>query len=144
MSEPSTSAVAIKSMSDQAKASYERCCEKPDFIPSFYQTFFATCPEAKPLFADTNFRRQHNLLRHALSLLLIFPTKPPAEGRSLLRRVAERHSRADLDVDPAMYGPFVDSLLGTVERYDPEFSPEIEAAWRATVAKGVEYMVSKY
>ena len=101
-------------------------------------------PDVKPLFAKTDFRRQHNLLRHALSLLLIYPNKPEAEGRSLLRRVAERHSRSDLAIDPSLYGPFVDSLIVTVRQYDPDFTPEIEAAWRATVEQGVEYMISKY
>lgn len=56
--------------------------------------FFAVCPEARPRFAHTDFRRQHNLLRHALSLLLLFPNKPDPEARSLLRRVAERPERS--------------------------------------------------
>jgi len=144
MDEASGEANTSKAMSDRAKASYERCCAEPDFIPSFYRNFFAACPDVKPLFAKTDFRRQHNLLRHALSLLLLFPNKPEAEARSLLRRVAERHGRKDLAIDPSFYAPFVDTLVTTVKQHDPEFSPEIEAAWRNTVAKGVDYMISKY
>ncbi|NNG16696.1 MAG: globin [Gemmatimonadales bacterium] len=144
MDQSSNSATERTAMCGLAKASYDRCCAVPDFFPSFYQHFFTTRPDVRPLFAKTDFRRQHNLLRHALSLLLIYPNKPEAEGRSLLRRVAERHSRADLAIDPSLYEPFIDALMLTVKQHDPEFSPEIEAAWRATVQQGVEYMMSKY
>lgn len=95
------------------------------------------------MFANTDFEGQTRLLRHAIGLLLLFPTHSDEEP-SILSRVAERHSRRDLDVDPALYGPFVDSLMETVGEHDPEFSREVEAAWRATVAMGIAYMQSKY
>jgi len=82
-------------------------------------------------------------LRHAVGVLLIFPKESDAEP-TLLTRIAERHSRRDLAVPAEMYPPFVDSLIATVKRYDPTFTPEIEKAWRRTVDKGVEYMVSRY
>jgi hemoglobin-like flavoprotein len=126
-----------------AKASYDRCREVPDFFPSFYRTFLATCPEAGPLFARTEFERQNKLLRHAVGLLLTFPNQPPGEP-TLLSRLAERHSRRDLNIDPALYAPFIDSLIATVRQFDPEFTPATEAAWRATVRQGVEYMKAKY
>jgi hemoglobin-like flavoprotein len=144
MDQSSKSAMEQTAAHGLAKASYDRCCAAPEFFPSFYRNFFATFPEVRPLFAKTDFQRQHNLLRHALSLLLIYPTKTEAEGWSLLRRVAERHARSDLAIDPSLYGPFVDSLIMTVQEHDPDFSPEIEAAWRTTVEQGVEYMISKY
>jgi hemoglobin-like flavoprotein len=128
---------------DLAKASYERCCLTPDFLHAFYRTFFRNCPEAEPMFANTDLDGQTRLLRHAIGLLLLFPTHSDEEP-SILARVAERHSRRDLDVDPALYDPFIDSLIETVGAHDPEFSPDVEGAWRATVASGVAYMRSKY
>lgn len=128
---------------DLASASYQRCCETPAFFESFYSNFFNVCPEAAPRFAKTDFERQNKLLRHALGLLLIFPKQPEAEP-TLLTRVAERHSRRDLNVPPSLYAPFVDSLIATVKQFDPAFTPEVEQAWRRTVAKGVTYMMSKY
>lgn len=126
-----------------ARASYERCRNMPSFFEAFYQTFFEVCPQAKPLFTRTDFERQHRLLQHAIGLLLIFPSQPDTDP-VLLRRVAERHSRRDLDVHPSLYEPFIDSLIATVERFDPEFTPDLARAWRNAVAKGVEYMQSKY
>jgi len=126
-----------------AKASYDRCCRSADFLPAFYRNFLAACPKAEPLFAQTDFTRQNKLLQHAVGLLLTFPNQPISEP-TLLSRLAERHSRRDLDIDPVFYGPFVESLLETVSEFDGEFSPVIEAAWRQTVAPGVEYMKSKH
>lgn len=128
---------------DLADASYQRCCEAPGFFESFYRNFFTACPAAAPRFAQTDFERQNKLLRHALGLLLIFPKQPDGEP-TLLTRVAERHGRRDLDVPPSLYPPFVDSLIATVRQYDPAFSPEVEEAWRRTVEKGVNYMISKH
>jgi hemoglobin-like flavoprotein len=128
---------------DLASASYQRCYDRPAFFEAFYRNFLAACPEAAPRFAQTDFERQNKLLRHAVAMLLIFPKQPEAEP-TLLTRIAERHSRRDLAVPAALYPPFVDSLIATVQQYDPLFTPEIEEAWRRTVSKGVQYMVARY
>ena len=126
-----------------AKASYDRCGAAAHFFEDFYHNFFVRCPQAKALFAHTDFERQHNLLRHAFGLLLIFPNQPEREP-TILARVAERHSRRELGVDPSMYQPFIDALIDTVRDCDPQFTPAIESAWRRTVEKGVAYMQAKY
>jgi len=55
-----------------------------------------------------------------------------------------RHSRRDLDIPPALYAPFIESLIATVQRNDPEFSSAVERAWRETLAPGVAYMQARY
>jgi hypothetical protein len=59
-------------------------------------------------------------------------------------RLAVRHSRTDLDIGPALYDHWLDCLVATARQHDPEFSPEIEAAWRETLAVGIDYMRSRY
>ncbi|HXG97914.1 MAG TPA: globin [Gemmatimonadales bacterium] len=126
-----------------AKASYDRCCQSPEFLQAFYKNFLAACPEAVPRFAGTNFELQTKLLRHAVGMLLIFPNQPNKEP-NLLTRVAERHNRGDLNVDPSLYKPFIDALIDTVRQFDGKCTPTVEAAWRETVAPGVEYMKSRH
>ena len=126
-----------------ARASYARCVGAPDFIGAFYDRLFELCPEAKPRFAETNFERQNKLLRHAFGLLLSFPTEPTGEP-TILSRIAEQHSRRVLGIDPSLYPPFLESLIDTVKRYDPMFTPEVERAWRTTLEVGVAYMLSRY
>jgi hemoglobin-like flavoprotein len=132
-----------KAVTALAKASYDRCCKAPDFLQAFYRNFLSACPEAAPRFAHTDFEQQTRLLRHAIGLLLIFPTQPPKEP-TLLARLAERHSRRDLNIEPSFYRPFIESLIATVKQYDGECTPAVEAAWRETVAPGVHYMKSKH
>ena len=141
---PRVSAEVPLDQAEVARASCDRCCASADFIPTFYKMFFENCPGAQARFAGTDFRRQHQLLLHALRLLLLYPNRPEADGRDLLRRVAERHSRRDLDIPQEMYPPFVDSLMQAVAQFDPEFTPAIENSWRVTIKGGVEYMTSKY
>jgi hemoglobin-like flavoprotein len=134
---------ASREAMQRAKESYERCCAGGRFLHQFYLNFLKNCPEAEPMFANADFDRQTRLLQHAIGLLLIYPAQPPGEP-NLLERVAERHSRRDLDVAPRLYAPFVDSLIETARQHDPQFTPEVETAWRATLAAGVAFMKSKH
>jgi len=126
-----------------ARASYQRAAGAPDFFTAFYDRLFEVRPDTRQLFARTEFERQNKLLRHAIGLLLSFPEEPEGEP-TILTRIAERHSRRDLAIDPSLYAPFLESLLDTIKRCDPEFTPAVEQAWRSTLAKGFAYMQSRY
>jgi hemoglobin-like flavoprotein len=126
-----------------ARASFQRCLATPTFLAEIYRHLFRRLPAAEPMFAQTDFTRQHRLLQHAIGLLLSYPAQAETTPQ-LLDRVAERHNRKHLDISPDKYGPFVESLLDSVRGHDPEFSPEVEAAWRTTLAPGVAFMQSKY
>lgn len=143
MSEARGAAAVDREAMEAAKSSYERCRESDAFFRSFYENFFAACPPARPMFAKTDFDRQIRLLRHAIGLLLIFPTQSEAEP-TILTRVADRHARSDLDVPPELYGDFVDALVATVAEYDGAFTPEVGDAWRRAIAKGIAYMQSRH
>ena len=132
----STDAVAL------ARRSYERCLDAAEFFPTFYRGFFRRCPPAERLFAQTDFARQHKLLRHAIGLLFSYAAHPAAEP-NVLTRLADRHGLRDLNILPEYYDAFVDALVETAEQCDPEFSTEVGMAWRNAVAPGVGYMMSK-
>jgi hemoglobin-like flavoprotein len=125
-----------------ARASYQRCQQAPNFFEAFYQRFFESCEAARPMFANTDFARQHKLLQHAIGLLFSHDQQPDEEP-NLLTRVAERHGRSDLAVNPAFYDDFLNSLILTARELDPEFTAETEAAWREATAAGIAYMMSK-
>lgn len=134
---------AVREAGAVSRASYQRAAQAPDFFSAFYDRLFEVRPDTRQLFAGTEFERQHKLLRHAIGLLLSFPEQPDGEP-TILARLAERHSRRDLAIDPSLYPPFLESLLDTIKRCDPEFTPAVEHAWRTTLAKGFAYMQSRY
>ena len=126
-----------------ARASYVRCCEVPDFFAYFYAELFASCPSARPLFANTDFDKQHRLVRHGIGLLINFNEEPEKEP-NILTRVAVRHRRGELGIDPSFYPFFIEAFVATARRFDPQFDAELERAWRAATAKGVAYMTATY
>ena len=124
-----------------AQESLGRLNATPRFCGTFYQFFLESSPVIPPMFAATEFEVQCKQLRHGLGLLLAYAKhKNPV----LLERVALRHSRADVNATPDLYPLFVESLLKAVAAHDPNYSPELDQAWRAAVAPGVEYMKSMY
>lgn len=131
------------SLIETAKASYQRCCKFENFIPFFYETLFEVSAESKTLFADTDFAIQTPLIKHAIGLLLIFPNHA-ADRSTLLARTADRHGKGDLNVPPALYPLWVDALMTAVQKYDTNFAPGVEKAWREVIAPGVDYMISRY
>jgi hemoglobin-like flavoprotein len=124
-----------------AQRSYTRCLREPGFFAALYDRLLASDPAIPPMFAGTEFPRQHKLLQHGLGLLLSYANKPDA---MLLERIAARHSSAGVDVPPEMYRFFVDALLHAVRTSDPQCDHEIEAAWQEAVRPGIEFMQSRY
>lgn len=124
-----------------AQESYERCLAAPDFFSYLYEQLLASDPSIPPMFAKTEFPRQHRLLQHGIGLLLIYGRR---SDDVLLERVAARHSARGLDVKPSLYPLFVSSLIAAVRRCDPQCSAEVEAAWRESVRPGLAFISSRH
>ena len=126
-------------------ASLKRCLAQPEFLLTFYAVFMDSSEEVRQKLAHTDFKRQTRVLAESFWVIAVAaqgPRTSPAWGD--LPRIAARHSRSDLDIRPGLYDTWLDCLVEAVRKHDPEFSPEIEDAWRKTLAAGIEYMRSKY
>ena len=121
--------------------SYARCFESPGFLDTFYQHLLESSPAIPPMFSQTDFERQHKVLQHGLGILMIYAKR---KNPALLQRIADRHDRNDVNVDPSLYPLFVESLVTAVREHDSEVSPDIEDAWRAAIAPGIEFMKDQY
>lgn len=120
-----------------ATASYERCQRAPEFFHTFYAKLLSSDPSIPPMFARTEFPRQHKLLQHGLGLLLSFARR---RNPGLLERLAHRHGPTDLNLSRDLYPKFTWSLLEAVRTHDPQWSPEIEAAWRESMDPGITFI----
>jgi len=126
-------------------ASLKRCLGVPGFIDSFYQAFVSSSEEVREKFRNTDLQRQARMLSDSLYVLAVaVQGQAGSPARGDLPRLAERHSRKDLDVRPPLYDHWLACLIDTARRHDPQFTPEIEAAWRATLAVGIAYMKARY
>ena len=61
-----------------------------------------------------------------------------------LEKLAKRHSRAQLDVKPEWYDLWLDCLLKSVAEFDPEYSEELDTAWRESLRDGIELLKLGY
>jgi hemoglobin-like flavoprotein len=126
-------------------ASLKRGLASPGFMESFYEGFVSSSPEVREKFRNTDLQRQARMLSdslYALAVAVQGPVGSPAWRD--MPRLAERHSRKDLAIPPALYDHWLACLLDTARRYDPQFTPETEAAWRSTLSVGIEYMKARY
>jgi hemoglobin-like flavoprotein len=126
-------------------ASLKRCLASPEFLLDFYGFFMDSSEEVRHKFANTDFKEQTRVLAAsfwAISVAGQGPRTSPMWGD--LPRLAARHSRSDLDIRPGLYDTWLDCLIQAVRKHDKQVSDEVEAAWRKTLAVGIEYMRARY
>lgn len=126
-------------------ASLKRCLAVPAFMDSFYQSFVNSSKEVREKFRNTDLKRQALMLSDSLYVLaLAVQSQMDSPARGALPRLAERHSRRDLNIGAPLYDHWLACLIDTARHHDPQFTPEIEAAWRATLTVGIAYMKARY
>jgi hemoglobin-like flavoprotein len=123
-----------------AEESYRRCA-KEAFFQAFYKRFVASDPAIPPKFANTDFERQHKLLQHGIGLLFVYARR---RNPVILDRISDRHGPADLNIEPRLYAFFTESLLATVQEFDPQYTPEIGQAWREAMEPGTRFMTARF
>lgn len=127
------------------RVSLNRCLSDPDFLTHFYELFMASSPEVREKFRSTDFKKQTQVLADSLYLMAVAAQgEKESPAWAEVARLAKRHSKGDLDVRPELYDLWLDCLVQAARKHDPQFSPEVEAAWRKTLQLGIEHMRSGY
>ena len=128
------------------RESYDRATESEtgwdEFLDAFYEAFMSRSDEIAAKFAQTDMRRQKEMLYRSFRHMVDFSVQRKASED--LRKIAERHSASQIDIEPRLYDIWLDSLIETVKLFDPLFTEEIELAWRVVLAPGIVYMKFKY
>jgi hemoglobin-like flavoprotein len=126
-------------------ASLKRCLGSPGFLTAFYERFTGSSEEVREKFRGVDMQRQARVLED--SLYVVANAVQGEEGsvaRGELPRLAERHSRRDLDIRPELYDVWAQCLVETARAHDPQWAEDVAAAWRDTLAFGVGYMRRSY
>lgn len=125
------------------QASYGRALWDLDFLDNFYEIFLDSHPEIRPRFANTDFVKQKDLLRHGLMSVLMFAEGQPS-ARTCLERIRSTHSREKMAISPDLYPHWIQSLMKAVSKSDPKFDQDLEANWRKVIAPAIEFIQSGY
>lgn len=130
-------------MSDADKVfqSYGRSCNNPAFYEDFYNNFMSKSPEIRAMFVNTNMESQRALLRGGIMWLVMH-----ARGMSdaKIRALGESHSRHKLNINPMYYSMWLDALLETIRKHDPQYDTGIEQSWRNALRPSIELIQSMY
>ena len=116
--------------------------ETGGFLDSFYRRFIESSPVVAEKFRDTDMDRQREMLRISLDHMVYFAID--REETDEIARVAGVHARARSDIPAALYVLWLDSLLDTVSRFDPEYDESVDRAWREALEPAIEYMQRHY
>jgi len=126
-------------------ASLKRCLAAPGFLAAFYDRFTGSSEEIREKFRGVDMQRQVRVLEDSLYVVAVaVQGEEGSLARSDLPRLAERHSRRDLDIRPEHYDAWGRCLVETARELDPQWTDDVAAAWRDTLAFGVEYMRRRY
>lgn len=128
---------------DAVTASYHRAMYGGKFLDTFYDIFLAKSPEVSRRFQHTDFVHQKLMLRQSLLMMVMFNHEPESV-RGELEKLGERHSRRGVDIPPHLYALWLDALCESVERHDPQYTPEVGDLWRRAMQPGIELLISKY
>ena len=126
-------------------ASLKRCLAAPGFLAAFYDRFTGSSEEVREKFRGVDMQRQARVLEDSLYVVAVaVQGEEGSLARGDLPRLAERHSRRDLDIRPELYDVWAQCLVETARVHDPEWADDVAVAWRDTLAFGVEYMRRRY
>ncbi len=127
-------------------ASYKRVLETgtdgTDFFEAFYHHFLNSSSLIREQFLNTDMEKQRSMLKKSFYSLISFYASGAADN--VLEKIAYKHSARQLDIKPAFYDLWMESLVATVQDYDPEFNDDVELAWRLVMSLGITYMKFKY
>jgi hemoglobin-like flavoprotein len=128
----------------EARDSLSRCSQDPAFLGRFYQLFIDSSDDIRKKFEKTDFARQKKMLQDSLFVMLVAAGTTTGFAYKELSKLADRHSRRQLAIDPAWYDIWLRCLLQAVSEHDPEYRPELDDAWRESLRDGIELMKSRY
>ncbi len=125
------------------QSSLERCLADMTFTQRFYARFVLSSDEVAARFAHVDLKRQANVLRVSLYLVLR-AALGQRDGIEHLEEVGRTHSRHGYDIPPHLYAHWLDCLIAAARETDPHFDDGLETHWRSCLVPCVELMTRQH
>lgn len=126
------------------QGSFNRAERDDHFSSEFYQNLFFLEPKIKDYFKDTDFDHQNKALRHGLVFLVGFLNHTDENSRNQILRLAKTHSKEGLNIHPHHYYYWIEALIMTAKKKDPQWYNDLEYYWREVITMPISFMVSQY
>lgn len=123
--------------------SFTRCKSNPDFFRTFYDEFTHSSSEVAAKFSHVDMKKQYQMLQASIYMIML-ASQSQDDASLYLGKIAEKHSRRDLDIHPELYELWLTSLLSAVARTDPLWDLSVEMAWHEMMSYGISFMQSRY
>ncbi len=128
----------------KVKRSYSRCfIGDKNLIDGFYEIFLNSSPDIAVMFKNTDFHQQKLLLRQGINCMIMF-TEGVFAGNFCLEEIKISHNKRHINIHPSYYPFWKNSLLATLEKYDPEFNDELRQLWHKTIDTGIKFIADGY
>ncbi|PCM46287.1 globin [Marinobacter sp. ANT_B65] len=121
--------------------SYGRCCNRDEFFVDFYEYFMSSSEAIKKRFVNTDMAAQRHLLRNGVLQLILTARGMPDRK---LKALGESHNRSNYNIQPEWYSLWLDALMKTVRRHDPQYTKELENAWKEVLTPGINLIRGAY
>ena len=128
---------------EAVRLSLGRCEAAGDFGEVFYQQFLNSSPEVPPLFSGTDLNRQKQVLRESVQMMVNRDLSDPVL-RQELDHLGRVHGRGGRNIQPRLYELWLDSICETAKALDPEWSGELDRAWRVRLRPGMQIVTAAY
>jgi truncated hemoglobin YjbI len=129
---------------DDLQASYGRCLRTRGFVERFYEILLERAPEARPLFARTDFQKQHMAVRRGIGLAISWAAGDALAQRPVRDMIAVHARAGRAPVPPALHQQWLESLILAVRERDGQMTPALEARWRAAMARVTAAFAAAY
>ncbi|HAA23027.1 MAG TPA: hypothetical protein DCR93_06545 [Cytophagales bacterium] len=113
---------------DLLKRHHGRLLSKSDFFEVFYDTFLESHPDIKQYFMGVEMENQRKLLRHGLNQMVMHADNNFA-GTHGLQRIRSTHAPGRLGIPHHLYSHWKASFFAAIKQVDPDYTPQIIAAW---------------
>jgi hypothetical protein len=112
------------------------------FVDAFLDALLRSSDEVARKMAGADLER----FRSGLTLAIVHLASYYERGRPhvILQGIAQRQSRTGRNIEPHLYEYFLQALLQTVQRYDPQYDGQIGEAWKTVLRPGLDYMKRMY
>lgn len=127
---------------DMVEKSYGLCRMNGGFASDFYAAFLNMSPLIREKFANTNMDTQQRMLDFGIRHLIRYFHEPSQVTIDKMQELAVSHGKGRLAIEAEWYGLWLDALLDTVKKHDPNVDQALENAWRQVAEYGIAAMLA--